>query len=64
MSVDLKEYTYFKQNMPYVSKIMKEDTGNTEFWIPDKERDNKIQYDINVVKECLNFTIELALKKE
>lgn len=64
LSVDLKEFTYFKQNIPYVSKIIKGETGDIEFWIPDEERGNKIEYDIKVVKDCLNFTIELALKKE
>ena len=62
LSVDLKEYTHFKQHIPYVSKIVKGDTGNVEFWIPDEEQENIIEYDIKIVKECLKFTIELALK--
>ncbi len=64
LSVDLKEYTYFKQHMPYVSKIVKGETGATEFWIPDEERETVVDYKSDIVKYCLNFVIELALKKE
>jgi len=64
LSVDLKEYMYFKQHLPYVSKIIKGDTGKTEFWIPDEERENKIKYKVEIVKYCFNFVTELALKKE
>jgi hypothetical protein len=64
LNVDLKEYTVFKQHLPYVSKIIRGETGKTEFWIPDEEREIKKDYEISNVKYCLNFAIELALKKE
>jgi hypothetical protein len=64
LSVGLKEYTHFKQHIPYVSKIIKGDTGKVEFWIPDEEREKMIEYDIKIVKQCMDFTIELALKIE
>lgn len=64
LSVDLKEYTYFKQHMPHVSKIIKGETGEIEFWIPDEEQVRVVDYKLDVVKFCINFVIELALKKE
>ena len=63
LNVDLKEYTLFKQHLPYVSKITRGKTGEVEFWIPDEERGVKKDYEVNVVKYCHNFVIELALKK-
>ena len=64
LSVDLKEYTYFEQHMPNVSKIIKGETGNVEFWIHEEENKIKTEYKIEVVKKCLNFVIELALRNE
>ena len=60
LSVNLKDFAYFKQNMPVVRKIREGKTGDRKFWIPEKER----KYDIKVVKNCLKFVIELALKSE
>jgi hypothetical protein len=64
LSVDLKEYTYFEQHMPYVSKIIKGETGNVEYWIQEEDLGIKTEYKIEVVKKCLNFVIELALRNE
>lgn len=64
LSVDLKEYTYFKQHMPHVSKINNGEIGTPEFWIPDEEREIGVDYKLDIVRYCLNFVIELALKKE
>ena len=61
MSVDLKEYIKFKQYMPYVSKIVS--SGETKFWIPDEERNNKIDYKIDIVNYCFDFVIELAINE-
>lgn len=64
LSVDLKEYTYFEQHMPYVTKIIKGETGNVEYWIQEEDLEIKTEYNIEVVKKCLNFVIELALRNE
>lgn len=62
--VDLKEYIYFEQHMPYVSKIIKGETGNEEYWIHEEESKIIKEYKIEIVKNCLNFVIELALQNK
>lgn len=62
LSVDIKEYTFFQQNIPYVSKIIEATSGNVKFWIPDEERKTEVKYNLATVKTCLNFVIELALR--
>jgi hypothetical protein len=64
LSVDLKEYIYFEQHMPYVSKIIKGETGNEEYWIHEEESKIIKEYKIEIVKNCLNFVIELALQNK
>lgn len=64
LSVDLKEYIYFEQHMPYVSKIIKGETGNEEYWIHEEESKIIKEYKIEIVKNCLNFVIELAIQNK
>ena len=64
LSVDLKEYTNFQQHMPYVTKIIKGETGKSEFWIQEQHLKIETEYKIEIVKSCLNFVIELALRNE
>ncbi len=64
LSVDLKEFTYFEQHMPHVSKIIKAESRDAEFWIQEEDLGIKMEYKIDVVKKCLNFVIELALRYE
>ena len=62
LSADLKKYKKFRTTIPYVSKIIKGETGEVEFWIPDEERKNVVEYKIDQVKFCLDFVTEMALK--
>lgn len=62
LSVDLKNYLKFRNIMPYVTKIFKGDTRTTEFWAPDEEKQNKVDYTLDQVKFCFEFVIDLALK--
>ena len=62
LSADLKKYKKFRTTIPYVSKIIKGETGEVEFWIPDEERNNVVEYKIDQVKFCLDFVTEMALK--
>ena len=62
LSADLKKYKKFRTTIPYVSKIIKGETGEVEFWIPDEERNNFVEYKIEQVKFCLDFVTEMALK--
>ncbi len=64
LGVDFKEFIYIKQHLPYISKICKGGSDISEFWIPDEERGTVINYEANVVKDCFDFVIELALKNE
>lgn len=64
LSVDLNSYLKFRKTMPYVTKIVKGGTGEIEFWIPDEERGNKVDYTPKQVKFCYDFVTELALKHE
>jgi hypothetical protein len=50
--------------MPFVSKLVYPETGEIKFWIPDEEKKQEINYDIETVKFCFDFVIELALKNE
>lgn len=62
LSADLKKYKKFRTTIPYVSKIIKGDTGAVEFWIPDEERGNIVIYPVEQVKFCFDFVTEIALK--
>jgi uncharacterized protein YutE (UPF0331/DUF86 family) len=62
LSADLKKYKKFRTNIPFVTKIIKGETGKIEFWIPDEEKDVVIEYKIDQVKFCFDFVTELALK--
>ena len=62
LSADLKKYKKFRTTIPHVAKIIKGETGEVEFWIPDEERNNIIEYKIDQVKFCFDFVTELALK--
>ena len=62
LSADLRKYKKFRSTIPHVTKIVKGDTGQVEFWIPDEERENVVQYGPEQVKYCLDFVTELALK--
>jgi hypothetical protein len=61
LSADLRKYKIFKNTIPYVSKIVKGETGEVEFWIPDEESGNIVGYERDKVKFCFDFTLELAL---
>lgn len=62
LSADFKKYKKFKNTIPYVSKIIKRETGETEFWIPDEERGNEIVYTIELVRFCFDFVLNTVLK--
>lgn len=62
LSADLKKYKRFRTTIPYVTKIIKGGTGEVEFWIPDEERNNVVEYKIDQVKFCFDFVTEMALK--
>lgn len=62
LSADLKKYKKFRTTIPYVSKKIKGGTGEVEFWIPDEERNNVVEYKIDQVKFCFDFVTEMALK--
>lgn len=62
LSADLRKYKKFRSTIPHVTKILKGETGEVEFWIPDDERKNIIEYNIEQVKYCFDFVTELALK--
>lgn len=64
LAVDLNKYTYFKEHMPYISKLVYPETEEIKFWIPDEERKQQVNYNIETVKFCFNFVLELALKNE
>lgn len=63
LSVNLKDYMIFKLEMPYVSKITNNGV-DYRYWIPDEERNEPKEYKYEVVKYCLNFVIEIALKNQ
>lgn len=63
LSADLKKYMEFKNNIPYVTKIVKGETGEVVFWVPDEERENKIEYTYEQVKMCFDFVMETALRQ-
>jgi hypothetical protein len=64
LAVDLNEYMYFKEHIPYVSKLVYPESNEIKFWIPDEERKEEIRYNFETVKFCFDFVMELALKNE
>jgi len=63
LSVNLKEYMIFKLEIPYVTKVSNNGV-DFRFWIPDEDRNELKEYKLEVVRYCLNFILELALKNQ
>lgn len=63
LSAALKKYKKFRNIMPYVTKIIQGKTGEVGYWMPDKEKGNKIEYTIDQVKFCFDFVTETSLRQ-
>lgn len=62
LSVDFKQYKRFQIIIPYVTKLVRGETGEIFWWIPDEEKDIKKEYSKSQTKFCFDFVMDISLQ--